>query len=238
MGQYQLAIVENVFDGCTTGQQFFLLPSGRVRGRLKVCKVAAHEDVSDATDLVHEWAILQNAAADTAAKCANQSRPASFWHDWNALRTSYNADVKADAVVGLRVAIGLKATRERQCCPRSLQQREQRPPDSAACLSGVRDLATPALMQRFGADYVIKLKWWMQEAFRLPSQDIRPTWMSAVDLLFSFLLSAKFLPQVYKADCKQWQRGPHFIATVSQRSRWFLQQLKAVARGAGHLFGF
>ena len=49
-----------------------------VKHRIRICKVPAHMDVHSAEDLVHEWAIVLNGAADNAAKQANLNRTDAF----------------------------------------------------------------------------------------------------------------------------------------------------------------
>ena len=57
-----------------------------VRGRVQVRKVPAHDDRNRAEDVVHEWAVIQNDAADAAAKLANLNRSSDFWELWDTVR--------------------------------------------------------------------------------------------------------------------------------------------------------
>ena len=85
-----------------------------VKHRVLFRKVPAHDDLDNASDLVHEWAVFHNHAADAAAKAANQSRSEEFWSLWNAVRVSLNEQgQRADWILALHAAVGVKATQAR-----------------------------------------------------------------------------------------------------------------------------
>ena len=56
-------------------------------------------------------------------------------------------------------------------------------------------------------------------------------WVSGVELLFGFMLTMQFLLPVYIAKRKRWERSPHLVASISQRTRWFSQHLTGLAHG-------
>ena len=85
-----------------------------VKGRVTVRKVPAHDDPDQALDVVHEWAVRQNDAADASAKRANLARPAGFWEVWNAVRIQHNSEtLRADRIMALHAAVGHKASRNK-----------------------------------------------------------------------------------------------------------------------------
>ena len=100
----------------------------QVKGRVQVRKVPAHDDCDRAQDVVHEWAVIQNDAADAAAKLANMTRSEEFWALWDSVRLQCNVESRrAETILALHAAVGHKASRSKSnfsknsfsCNPRS-----------------------------------------------------------------------------------------------------------------------
>ena len=134
--------------------------------RIQVRKVPAHEDPDMAQDVVHEWAVLQNVAADGAAKQANLNRPQSFWSTWNAVRVSYNQQLDvARKVVALHAAVGTRAIRSKPDRADARRQPAQEPAVTSLYMPGLRQSPMPKLVDRWGADYLDKLCQWLDGIF-------------------------------------------------------------------------
>ena len=191
-----------------------------------------------AEDVVHEWAILLNGAADHAAKVANLSRPAAFWQLWNQVRVSYNVRLAdAQGYMDFHAAAGQRATRYKATLPGITSTHQQRAPDYVVCLRDQPDVPMPKLVERWGAEYVSKVLHWLRGTL-LPADDGAPTWVSKVELFFGFLLSVEFLPPIYDAKRKLWIRNPHLVAPTHRRVQWFSQNLGAIAGALGQQLRF
>ena len=205
-----------------------------VRHRVTICKVPAHMDVLAAEDLVHEWAIVLNGVADSAAKHANLNRPESFWSLWNQVRVSYNQELdNAQRCMDFHAAMGLRATTHKGRTHDAVAPAQQPGPTHWICFADVVSVPMPKLVARWGADYVDRLSSWLRTNFLAPTDEAVPAWISKVELFFGFLLATGYLPPVYEAKRKVWLRSPHLIAQTHRRVQWFNQNLSAVAHALG-----
>ncbi len=74
--------------------------------KIKVYKVAAHQQIQSATTLRQAWLIWNNGAADRAAKMANNSRPSQCWTLWTQLVNEYfDTQELYNEVVSLHLAV-------------------------------------------------------------------------------------------------------------------------------------
>ena len=210
-----------------------------VQNRVSTRKVTAHVDVHTTEDLVHEWASTLNGIADGAAKQANLNRSESFWQLWNQIRTSYNEQLgSAQICMDLHVTIGARATRCRQVPRDPAVRPQQQEPVHVLCFSEVPDVPMPTLVARWGAGYVSRLSCWLRSVFLSAREGVAPVRVSKVEIFFGFLLSTGFLPPVYDAKRKLWQRNPHLAAATHRRVQWFAQNLGAVAKKLGFPLAF
>ena len=207
----------------------------QVQHRVLFRKVPAHDSLDHASDLVHEWAVFHNHAADAAAKAANQDRSDEFWNLWNAVRASLNEQgQRADRVLALHVAVGVKATQARPGRSGLVWRAQQCPPTEVLVMAGVQHVEVPRMVDRFGAQYIGQLKAWMHDTFQEVSENRTPVWVSTVELFFGFVLATRTLPPVYLRSKKSWQCNPHIVAALPRRCRWFLQQVTALAKHSGY----
>ena len=210
----------------------------RVSSRIHVRKVPAHMDAQAAEDLVHEWAIVLNGVADGAAKHANLNRSESFWRLWDRVRISYNCELtNAQCCANFHVAVGQRALRHKTRPHDTVAPRQQPAPGRAIHFENGADIAMPALVERWGAEYVRKLAGWLRDTF-LPGNDSPPTWVSKLELFFGFLLATNFLPPIYDTKRKIWIRNPHLVAPTYKRVTWFSLNLSAVAKAMGQAVVF
>ena len=210
----------------------------RVGERVHVRKAPAHVDVNAAEDVVHEWVILMNEAADHAARVANLGRPAAFWQLWNKVRISYNTRLaSAQAYMDFHAAAGQRAARYKAMLPGASTVHQQRAPESVVCVRNLPAVPMPKLVERWGAEYVAKVLQWLRDTL-LPAHEGAPTWVSKVELFFGFLLSVEFLPPIYDARRKLWVRNPHLVAPTHRRIQWFSQNLAAIAGALGQQLHF
>ena len=206
----------------------------QIRHRLLVRKVPAHMDEQHAVDVVHEWAIRHNGVADSAAKHFNTCRSDAFWTLWNGVRASYNKQLShARCFLNFHVAIAVRATRGRILHRGSSHRPQQALPTRILCLHRREEVQMPKLVDRWGAEYVSKLRDWMHQSFLPGGGDTAPTWVSKVELFFGFILATQFLPPVYDGRRKTWIRHPHLVATTDKRVQWFCLNLTAVAKALG-----
>ena len=89
------------------------------------------------------------------------------------------------------------------------------------------------MVSRLGAAYITRLTQWMRDTFLDTAVGGPMSWVSGVELLIGFVIATGFLPPVYIAKRKRWERSPHLVATVSQRTRWFCQHLVGLVRAHG-----
>ena len=207
--------------------------------RIQVRKVPAHDDPDRAQDAVHEWAVVQNVAADGAAKQANLNRPQSFWRMWNAVRVSYNKQVDvAQKVIALHAAIGTRAVRSKPDRAEMRRQPEQEAAAISLYMPRLRDTPMPKLVDRWGADYLDKLCKWLDGIFGNRDNGDPVIWISGVELLLDFLFEHQMVPPIYLPERKVWVRSPHIQAETAKRVRWFIGHCNAVAHVAGYQLQF
>ena len=130
-----------------------------------------------------------------------------------------------------------KASRNEDTFQKCSFRVEQAAPQAVVVFRALPEAQTDKMVSRFGNAYINRLTQWMQDTFAGTAGGTR-CWVSGIELLFGFMLGTHFLPPVYIANRKRWERNPHLVASVAQRTRWFCQQLTGLARAHGLALDF
>ena len=145
---------------------------------------------------------------------------------------------RAEKMFALHAGVGHKASKNKDAFGKSGIQVEQAPPQIVLTFRTAPAAQSGKMLDRFGAEYISKLNQWMQETFLAPGDGATFSWVSGVELLVGFMLTMKFMPPVYIARRKRWERNPHLVASVPRRTRWFSQHLTGLARAHGVVIEF
>ena len=203
-------------------------------------KVPAHRALHSATSRKEAWMFFHNAAADKAARQANQTRPLEFWHLWERhAQETLRARNLFHQVKDLHIAIGQRQVRASVNLTADPEPEPIRPTREFAVhydLGGWSGSMPPGVARLFGAKIVEKtIRWFFARS--VVDEQTQPTWISFHQLYIDFQLTWGH-PGPIKIQ-KQWvdvEAKPYLAAEDHSnriRVRWFRQLLKALWKAAG-----
>ena len=210
--------------------------------RIKLRKVPAHRDPTQARTLVEAWQSFHNDMTDRAARLANQARPQCFWQQWEEhVQATHAADRLFQQVHALQLEVG---RRHVKC--ESIPAAPAAPPKETRVFTMSFDVGQwvgqipPKVARLFGYSHTHRAARWLQA--RLVQADATSmVWVSFVQLYIDFQLS--FGNPGPLSVNQQWvdvEQRPYLEAerfAFRQRIRWFRRFLKNFWQEAGLRIG-
>ena len=210
-----------------------------------VTKVAAHQHIDEADGPLEQWAYLQNALVDRAARLANMCRDQHFW----SVHASYAAEVESlkritENVQKVILNIGRSAVERDAACQQHdglletvVEKADVKLPPVDPAYQLILPTTLPSsATKRFGFRQTSLLFSWLQHALS-EAVETPPAWISFYQLYVDYQCATGDPGPVHKDGWVDPKVRPNVMLTIAdfrKRCTWFTKLFKHVALLNGH----